>query len=366
MQHMGGAVACGVAWWILGAQVLPGLALRRAEQLQGQGQWPAGFEPEAEEQKKPVFNDGMRSYAKFHSDFVGRKNAETFTVEPMTAPADYPGMRTLILGIWTRPYQTQYRETIRKTWMNQKKVCPLKAGPKDGCQVYTTFVIGTPGDGQPLSGVAKQLFDAAKNESDMTVLATTETNKHAKISDFFQRMALENSWATHIGKMDMDSYLYVPKLLTKLHEDRDCGTPYEVVGFPGHCNKTDASCDMADWLPKQCPAPEHEACHTLQDCPIHGKCKHYNNHFDYIRGHFMAVSRQLALRATDPEKSLMSTRLRLGAEEPDEYAISRSMLDAAWKEKSCIHFFKVNVVGHPTISPKVGFQFSTDVLLDSA
>jgi len=323
---MGSAAAYAVAWWILSAQALPGHALLRVEQ---------GVELEP--------HGDLQPHKKFAADFIFKRNMEIFTLASgeIETEGSFPNAAQLIVGVWTRPDLKMYRDTVRNTWMAQRYVCPLSEGRKPGCQIYTTFVVGAPGQGRPLDGSEVMLHEDASSmhgdtriETDMTVLATTEENKHRKIYDFFRKMAQENPWASHIAKIDQDAYIFVPKLLSRLYQQRDCRAEYEVIGVPGHCNKTDDGCDFADWLSKQC---------TMKDCT------HYAQNFDFFYGQFMAVSRQLALKVTDPETSLMSKGTKLGMPEQEDHAFSRALVDAASADNSCIHFWDAEAVSHPRL-----------------
>lgn len=320
----GGAAAC-VA---LCVQLLPGgHALRR------QGPWPAGFEEEEVTTTPPpqLYGD-LPEFKSFKKDFIKRRNVELFDEVDSRIPGT--GDLKMIIGVWTRPYMKMYREVVRQTWMTQSNVCPLRDGPQEDCSIYTTFVMGTSGDGvTPLSGMPLAYFEDARSEQDMMLLHTVEKMKHAKMLEYFYKAAKENPWATHVAKVDMQTYPLIPKLITRMYEQRACHYKYELIGEPMRCNRTaDNDCDMPEFWNKAC---------RISDCIMTGRP------FDYIAGPFVAMSRQLAFESMHPERSLFAKRVNLGIVEPEDRALARSLFDFAWDHDECVHVWDPIAMHHP-------------------
>jgi len=313
------------------ANVLPGAqALRRQEQ----SPWPAGFEHDDSTTPAPEIYGETPKLAEFKRIFIRRRNIELFDDDSARIRA--PQGLQMVLGVWTKPYQKAYREVVRETWMTQDAVCPLKDGPQEGCHIYTTFVLGTSGDGKaPLEGLPLLYFDGAKSEADMMLLKTPEARKHAKSLEFFYRTAQENPWATHVAKLDMMTYPLVPKLLNRMWENKYCAQKYQLLGEPMRCNRTqDNDCDMPEFTSKMCRIPD---------------CKHAERPFDYIAGPFLAMSRDLAIEAFHPTTSLYARRVGMGIVESEDHAVARNIHDWGFEKSECIQVWDPVAVSHPKL-----------------
>merc|ERR1719433_33144 len=78
-----------------------------------------------------------------------------------------------------------------------------------------------------------------------------------KSFEFFSYAATAYKWATHIGKMDLDSFPYLHKLTTSLHEhmNSSCGA---YIGVPmdfDRCNK------LPHCPPQHCGLPQSGSLH---------------------------------------------------------------------------------------------------------
>jgi len=326
-----GAAAC----LALCAQFAPG----HARLHQGQSPWPAGFEEVSTAPAPELYGD-LPALQDFKKDFIRRRNVELFD-DVSSRIRTYPDFR-MVMGVWTRPYMKMYREVVRQTWMSQDQVCPLKDGPQDGCSIFTTFVMGTSGDGvTPLSGMPLLYFDDARSEGDMMLLKTPETRRHAKALEFFYRSALENPWATHIAKLDMQTYPLVPKLLNRMWEEKFCHHKYQMLGEPMKCNRTaDNDCDMPDFQSKQCRIAD---------------CRQMERPFDYIAGPFISLSRSLALESMHPSNSLLAKRVGLGVVEAEDRAIARNILDWGFESNNCIQAWDPIAMHHPLLRHDASF-----------
>jgi len=160
----------------------------------------------------------------------------------------------LVLGVFTQPWQTEYRKVLRQTWLNQTGVCLWRAGPPaSNCSVHVAFVYGNRGQGSKVpadADLSPSNEAAARVEPGSFVLNVEENMNAGKTFAWFQAAAKAFPWATHIAKCDMDAYPFLHKLVKKM-SDRACmgPTPYEYAGAPsfGSNNSFNSTC-----TPHQC------------------------------------------------------------------------------------------------------------------
>mmetsp|Transcript_97408 Transcript_97408/g.303346 ORF Transcript_97408/g.303346 Transcript_97408/m.303346 type:complete len:333 (+) Transcript_97408:73-1071(+) len=162
-----------------------------------------------------------------------RYKSEHRLTEPM------PSNVQLVLGIFTQPWQTEYRKVMRQTWLNQTGVCLWRAGsPASHCSVHVAFVYGNRGQGTgapPGVDVSLSNEAAARAEPGSFVLNIEETMNGGKTFVWFQAAAKAFPWATHIAKCDMDAYPFLHKLIKKMSDRARMGpTPYEYAGAPAY------------------------------------------------------------------------------------------------------------------------------------
>merc|ERR1719367_2265576 len=65
------------------------------------------------------------------------------------------------------------------------------------------------------------------------ILNITENMNYGKTYTFFNYVMRKFPWATHVGKMDMDAYPYIYKLVTSLQKPHHCKAAY--IGRPWTC-----------------------------------------------------------------------------------------------------------------------------------
>uniref|UniRef100_A0A7S1MNW4 Hexosyltransferase n=1 Tax=Alexandrium catenella TaxID=2925 RepID=A0A7S1MNW4_ALECA len=152
-----------------------------------------------------------------------------------------PSSIRLILGLFTVPQDAEYREVVRRTWLDQTGVCYWQREPREGCQVYVAFVIGKSGAGDGAGGVnltSEQMAEAHR-EPGMFVLDVEENMNFGKSPAWFGEAQKAFPWATHIGKIDMDTYPFIRKLVFRMAGIGTClrlRQKYEFIGRPHHPN----------------------------------------------------------------------------------------------------------------------------------
>lgn len=161
----------------------------------------------------------------FKARWGNRHSGEAGLREPL------PSGVQLVLGVMSTAGQGPYRDVIRGTWMSQRGVCPLSGGPAPGgCSVYVAFVLGARGPG---GAPAEDRRMVAGPEEDVLLLNISENMNHGKTYAYFRHVVRAHPWATHVGKMDMDAYPYIHKLVTSLREPHHCKAAY--IGRPWTC-----------------------------------------------------------------------------------------------------------------------------------
>lgn len=130
----------------------------------------------------------------------------------------------LILGVLTIREQLAYQQVIKETWFNQPGVCPAEEGPKVGCNVYVCFVLG--------QGVAPEGVDNSTFTDVHYVQVPDEENDNfGKSFAWFHFASRRYSWASHVGKLDMDSFPDIGKLVLSLEEHRTDSCARHFVGY---------------------------------------------------------------------------------------------------------------------------------------
>jgi len=222
-----------------------------------------------------------------------RYKQERHLLEPL------PSSVQLILGVMTTAHQGAYRNVIRQTWLNQKGVCYWTHRPKEGCSVYVAFVIGK--TAPPSMQISQSKLEKAQNEEGMLVLDVEENMNDGKSFVWFSTALKTFPWATHVGKMDMDTYPFLHKLLGRMDQNRSCvnqTSPYELIGRPDYF----------------CTGKQHypETCKFLNPCPSKDCLGQFHSKLDtvqigapwrYLLGQFYILSLPLVQQVNwDPQK----------------------------------------------------------------
>uniref|UniRef100_A0A7S1L521 Hexosyltransferase n=1 Tax=Alexandrium catenella TaxID=2925 RepID=A0A7S1L521_ALECA len=171
-----------------------------------------------------------------------------------------PASIKMVLGVMTVPQDSEYRQVLRATWMKQTGVCLWNKGEREGCSVYVAFVMGKHGMGTDRHGnpygskeISEKELEKAHAEAGALVLDMEENMNEGKTFTWFSTALTKISWATHVGKMDIDTYPYLHNLLPGIGDCADKTTPFEYMGRPG-CSGT--FCDKTQLFNNACPAVE--------------------------------------------------------------------------------------------------------------
>jgi len=139
-----------------------------------------------------------------------------------------------------------FRNVIRKTWMHQKGICNANNGHKDGCNLYTIFLYAEP----PASNQSRKgsPSDCVKAQDCVTVEAKEGwSHLEAMTVASFRKLLNDFKWATHIGKLDMDTFPHWQSLIPSVPKGQ-----YSIIG-----NMVDHNwCGGHNWCPpKGCGRP---------------------------------------------------------------------------------------------------------------
>jgi|EP00927_Polykrikos_kofoidii_P019784 hypothetical protein len=139
----------------------------------------------------------------------------------------------LVLGLMTIADHREIREAHRRTWMRQGGVCTVDRWNDSNCHVFVVFVFGnvshdqfaSEADSLILTGVPEpeRLESLSGYEGDGGYDNKGKSRRMWLLSQFktpaFFSYALHNlAWATHIGKLDEDTFPYVGDVLQDLVE----------------------------------------------------------------------------------------------------------------------------------------------------
>jgi len=249
--------------------------------------------------------DWLPSFAEFERVWQARYRSEHRLNESM------PSGVKLVLGIFAAPWQTKYRDVVRRTWLNQTGVCLLGAGPPaPDCGVHVAFVYGSSGQGErvPLEGdpqdpdLSPGSEAAARGEPGSFVLGVEENMNRGKTFAWFRAAVEAFPWATHIAKGDMDMYPFLHKLVKRM-SDRAClgPTPYEYAGRAYACPETKPDCHGGGGLfTSSCPP---HPCEEVYDSPEERRspmARHHGQPFAFFGGPLYIMSPKLVAKMVRP------------------------------------------------------------------
>jgi hypothetical protein len=147
--------------------------------------------------------------------------------------------------------------------------------PRVGCSVYVAFVMGR--DNRSTSSRTPL--------SDGLYLDIEENINEGKSMAFFRYASRQFPWATHIGKVDMDAFPFLHKIMTNLYgSEKPCRAKYEYWG----AKRGTKNCDHQPWgrsFIDNCP---DDSCVKKLPCA------------DQVNGGMYGLSRDLAFDATQP------------------------------------------------------------------
>jgi len=243
---------------------------------------------------------GLPDISEFEQLWTERYHSERRLNEPM------PYGVKLVLGVFSQPYQTEYRKVLQRTWLRQKGVCLWRPGPPDEtCRVHVAFVFGNSGNGDrvPLGADTSEATAVqARTAAGSFVVDVPENMNRGKTFAWFQAASKAFPWATHIGKCDMDTYPFLHKLIGRMHEHACVtGTPYEFAGRAYVCNggAPDTCHGYSGYFENSC-APHN--CEQAYDSPEEHKIlvSRRGQPFVYFGGPFYMMSRKLVEQVVRP------------------------------------------------------------------
>lgn len=180
----------------------------------------------------------------------------------------------LVLAVFSIERDAEHQEVIRNTWWKQRGLCLAADGPKQDCSVYTAFVHGN---------------ESNSRSPDVLKVNIKENMNKGKSHTWFQYAATNFPWATHIGKMDVDTYPYLKQLVTSLAQHH--GTCETYIGKPVVWKRCFFGGGGA-W----CPPPR---CGK----PLSQNFLHYSGGdecWSYMQGGLYIMSQHLAAEVTTP------------------------------------------------------------------
>lgn len=149
---------------------------------------------------------------------IFRKNVEALHAEDTGENETWSGdSKKLLFGILVKSKDVEQRDVLRQTWMQQDQICKASSGPTDGCVVYVTFVTTV---SEPLPA------DCIEAQDCLQVRAPEGwTHLYHKTKAMFLKAIDAFPWATHIGKLDVDTFPYFHRLLPEISNSQ-----YSLVG----------------------------------------------------------------------------------------------------------------------------------------
>lgn len=220
--------------------------------------------------------------------WMKRYASEKHLEEPMSPRVQ------LVLGLFTVAQDVEYREIVRKTWLQQTGVCYWQRAPKEGCSVYVAFAIGKSGMGQKRRGakvaMSPEEVERTHGEPGMLVLDSEENMNINKSPTWFRSAVEMFPWATHVGKTDMDTYPFLHKLVNRIDKGRSCSrhfSQYEVIGRP-HKNYGNVSVHACPYNCAQFTSEQDDV------MPFAKPVAKLNEPWKYLSGEFYVFSMNLA------------------------------------------------------------------------
>jgi len=264
---------------------------------------------------------------KFTQVWTARHHMETHLEEPL------PSSIQLILGVMTVAQESQYRQVVRQTWLRQEGVCYWSRKPQAGCSVYAAFVVGSNGTGNMHTNISDEELEASHKEPGMLVLDIVENMDGGKSCLWFSTALETFPWATHIAKIDMDTYPFLHKLLHRMNLYQDCASkdgPYEFMG-----TLTQGRKGRKFWNP----------CNLSECAASASDSVSLDGRFTYMQGGFYIMSRPLVER-------IHWTGSCRGIEDD---LIGRRVDAAAGKQHFCVAIRRPDAWYHRILTRKPGY-----------
>lgn len=139
----------------------------------------------------------------------------------------------LILGVMTMSTQTEVIAAHRRTWMKQPGVCGIDRKDDANCFIFPFFVYGDidnaeitkQSDVVCLSKVPEPRDDVATGFQDEDKSLNQWKTSQLKTPTWFEYASTHFAWATHVGKMDLDTWPWTENIIQHLSK-----TPYKEDG----------------------------------------------------------------------------------------------------------------------------------------
>mmetsp|Transcript_79658 Transcript_79658/g.141039 ORF Transcript_79658/g.141039 Transcript_79658/m.141039 type:complete len:385 (-) Transcript_79658:13-1167(-) len=110
----------------------------------------------------------------------------------------------------------------RQTWMHHRSVCKFKEFKRAHCHVFPAFVVGdlsAAREGVPVYQGKVPEMHASDSDNDLIVLqGEPENENHGKTYAWFRHAVSEFPWATHIAKLDVDTYPFLGDVFSRLQK----------------------------------------------------------------------------------------------------------------------------------------------------
>lgn len=126
----------------------------------------------------------------------------------------------LVIGILSLPWEVELRNEHRRTWMRQAGICHISQWKNESCHVFPVFILGnTMGhddDNQvsnmPGSTVMINITERPSNDQAREDDRIVHIKRNTKICSWFKYARDNFKWASHVAKMDMDTFPAVAKI----------------------------------------------------------------------------------------------------------------------------------------------------------
>jgi len=132
----------------------------------------------------------------------------------------------IVLGILSLGPQSEAREITRQTWMRQPGVCLAVHGPQPDCSIYVVFVVGNKTLGK--------LQNHSDSRREDVMLVDDDIPSVVKNRQWLQTAVEKYPWATHVGKIDQDTFPHLRQMLPRVPPLNMTCAVYFGASIPSH------------------------------------------------------------------------------------------------------------------------------------
>eukprot|EP00450_Noctiluca_scintillans_P003191 CAMPEP_0194501390 /NCGR_PEP_ID=MMETSP0253-20130528/22648_1 /TAXON_ID=2966 /ORGANISM="Noctiluca scintillans" /LENGTH=303 /DNA_ID=CAMNT_0039343357 /DNA_START=72 /DNA_END=983 /DNA_ORIENTATION=+ len=223
----------------------------------------------------------------------------------------------LILGVLTIREQLAYQQAVTDTWFNQPGVCLAEEGPKVGCNVYVCFVLG--------QGVVPEGMDNSTFTTKQYVeLEDEENNNSGKSFAWFHFASRRYPWASHVGKLDMDSFPDIRKMVLSLEGHMTDSCARHFVGYA-----QDFPLCQGDDCPKR------EDCIGVRELPNEKNCQFL------VLGEGYILSRDFAAELSSTDGYWHTNRIG-----EEDVLTSRAVAHFVQENRACVKWWDSESILH--------------------